>query len=198
MSADTFHKFALCRSLLLGAFCVAHAGVASADMATVGSVGIVDPKDAGEIATDDVSATLSFAQPGQHEATIRYPVTLVPVPNVPGLNSSTLWSLTVRYQDGDPTPAAQTQRILVHLKELELSTGQVTTVVSFDSDVLHPADVVTDWQLKTVSACHRFSPAAAFFLEAILTSSATPLAPAVRLGGMVVAPELVNDFQCPS
>lgn len=200
MSAHIFHKSALCRSLLLGAFCVAHAGVASADMGTVGSLGIVDTKDAGEIATDGVSATLSFAQPGPKEATVRYPVNVRKV-DAPGFEGTTLWTLMVRYQDGDPQPTAQTQRILVHLQELDLLTGQVTRVVTFDSDVFlatDPEGVESDWQLRTVSACRSFNPGAAYFLEATFTSAETPFAPLVRLGGMVVAPTGVSIFQCPS
>ena len=197
MSAHIFHKSALCRSLLLGALCVAHAGVASADVRTVGSLGIVDAKDAGEIATDGLSATLSFAQPGPQEATIRYPVN-GPHKDDPNSEQTTLWTLTVRCQDGDPQPNAQTQRILVHLKELALSTGEVNTVVTFDSNNFHPGDVVSDWQVKKVSACRSFNQAAAYFLETTFTSGAQVFAPQVRLEGMVAVPTAVSIFQCPT
>jgi hypothetical protein len=199
MSADMPHNSVLCRSLLLVASCVAYAGGASADMATamVGSVGIVDAKDVGEIATDGVSATLSFSQPGQQEAVIRYPLTH-PALDSDGVNDTTLWKLTVRYQDGDP-PTAQTQRILVHLKELALlgPSTEPTTVVTFDSDVTDPAGAESDWQRRTVSGCHPFDRGAAYFLEAIFTSGATPVAPLVRLGGMVVEPSEVSVEQPP-
>ena len=84
------------------------------------------------------------------------------------------------------------------IKELELSPGQVTTVVTFDSNDIHPGDVVSDWQVKKVSACRSFNQAAAYFLEATFTSRETTFAPLVRLGGVVVAPTGVSVFQCPT
>jgi hypothetical protein len=83
------------------------------------------------------------------------------------------------------------------LKELELSTGNEDTVVTFDSNDLHPGDVVSDWQVKTVSACRSFNQAAAYFLEATFTSGAQVFAPQVRLEGMVATPTAVSIFECP-
>jgi hypothetical protein len=182
-------------SLLQVAFCVACAGAASADMLTVGSVGIVDSADITKIVTNDTSATLSFAQPGQQNATIRYNVSLVP--EDPGFGS-TRWTLKVRYQDGDP-PTSETQRLLVHLKELNLSTGVPTTVLTFDSNVRltsDPAGSESDWRLGTVSGCRPYDPDSAYFLEAIFSSDATPIAPPVRLDGMALGAGPAGDVGC--
>lgn len=170
-------------SLLQVALGVAFAGVASADMSIVGSVGIVDSADVAKVVTDGNAVTLSFAQPGPQVATIRYNVSLVPENDFP---STTRWTLKVLFQDGDP-PGAETQSLLVHLKELDLSTGLETTVLSFDSNVQLPSDPAgseSNWRLETVTGCRNKNPDSAYFLEAVLSSDATPIAPLVRLGGM--------------
>lgn len=183
-------KFSSFRSSLLqGAFCVACAGVASADMTTVGSVGIVDTADTAKIVTDGNSVTLSFAQPGQQNATVRYNVSLVPEVPSTGI---TAWTLKVLYQDGDP-PTAETQRLLVHLKELELSTGLETTVLTSDSNVQLLVGNESDWLVQTVSGCRGYHPDSAYFLEAIFISDATPFAPPLRLGGMALNAGTIGD-----
>jgi hypothetical protein len=177
--------------LLLTTLCMVRPGLHAAEMMAVGSAGVVDVADATKVVTDDISITLVLAPAGRQTATVRYATGSIP----PLTTENGEWKLTVRYQDGDPV-GAQTQRILVRLQELNMSTGDIATVATFDSDVrliTDPEAAELGWQVRTVTACHIPNPSAAYFLEATLASDAQPFAPIVHLGGMTVRIRQLGD-----
>ena len=175
------------RSVLTAIFCIAFATLPSLAQSWVATTGTLDPAFSAHARFNGQIVDIDSAAPIPSTIKLRYNVLqagdLITNPNP--LQTGECRQLIVRFTDNGT--GAQ---VILRLKQYNLHTGQVTTLLSFDSNA---APTSSSFQIRP-SACVAFdftfadsaadvtSPSASvYFLEATLTRSATGGTP--KLGG---------------
>lgn len=109
---------------------------------TIASAGTVDETDTAKVNFSEATARLNLTTPAQTSATIRYNIVALDGLVDAGGDG---YGLSVRFRDNGPN-----ERVVVRVKAVDLNTGLVTTLMTFDSDAF-PASPL--FQLRGVPVC---------------------------------------------